>query len=125
MEVPRLGVESEIQLPAYTTATAMPDPRYICDLHHSSQQGRILNPRSKAGDRTRNLLGRFQLGCLVFLKIQLFTCSAPPGHFHGWYLLASLPTARLLVDPDQPTKIRIKVNPLASFTRVKPAMLNS
>ena len=25
-EVPRLGVESELQLPAYTTATATPDP---------------------------------------------------------------------------------------------------
>ena len=26
IKVPRLGVESELQLPAYTTATAMPDP---------------------------------------------------------------------------------------------------
>ena len=26
MEVPRLGVKSELQLPAYTTATAMLDP---------------------------------------------------------------------------------------------------
>ena len=26
MEVPRLGVKSELQLPAYTTAAAMPDP---------------------------------------------------------------------------------------------------
>ena len=26
MKGPRLGVESELQLPAYTTATAMPDP---------------------------------------------------------------------------------------------------
>ena len=26
MEVPKLGVESELQLPAYTTATATPDP---------------------------------------------------------------------------------------------------
>ena len=26
MEVPRLRVESELELPAYTTATAMPDP---------------------------------------------------------------------------------------------------
>ena len=29
MEVPRLGVKSELQLLAYTTATAMPDPTYI------------------------------------------------------------------------------------------------
>ena len=32
MEVPRLGVESELQLPAYTTATAMPDPSNVWDL---------------------------------------------------------------------------------------------
>ena len=38
MEVPRLGVESELQLPAYTTATATatPDLSLISDLHHSS-----------------------------------------------------------------------------------------
>ena len=48
MEVPRLGVESELQLPVYTTATAMPDPSRICNLHHSSQ---ILNPLSEARDR--------------------------------------------------------------------------
>ena len=32
MKIPRLGIESELQLPAYTTATAMPDPSHICDL---------------------------------------------------------------------------------------------
>ena len=31
MEVPRLGVKFELQLPAYTTATAMTDPSYICN----------------------------------------------------------------------------------------------
>ena len=36
MEVPRLGVELEIQLPAYTTATATPDPSGVCELHQSS-----------------------------------------------------------------------------------------
>ena len=53
MEVPRLGVELELQPLAYTTATAMPDPSHICDLHHSSCQCRVLNPLSKARDRTR------------------------------------------------------------------------
>ena len=33
MEVPRLRVESELQLPAYTTATAMWDLSCILDLH--------------------------------------------------------------------------------------------
>ena len=38
MEFPTLGVESELQLLAYSTATAMPDPSLICDLTtaHSS-----------------------------------------------------------------------------------------
>ena len=45
-EVPGLGVELELQLPACTTATAMQDPSYICDLRLSSQQCPILNPLS-------------------------------------------------------------------------------
>ena len=36
----------------HTTATAMPDPSRICDLHHSSQQCWILNPLSEARDGT-------------------------------------------------------------------------
>ena len=35
MEVPRLRVQSELQLPAYTTATATWDPSHLCDLHHN------------------------------------------------------------------------------------------
>ena len=54
MEVPRLGVQSELQLLA--TATAMPEPSCIFDLHHSSQQHQILNPLSKARERTHNLM---------------------------------------------------------------------
>ena len=50
MEVPRLGVELELLLPAYTTATATWDLSHICNLHHSSQQHRILNPLSRARD---------------------------------------------------------------------------
>jgi len=48
MEVPRLGVQSELLLPAYTRATEMPDPSRVCDLHHSSWQRRTLNSLSKA-----------------------------------------------------------------------------
>ena len=33
MEVPRLRVESELQLLVYATATAPPDPSRVCDLH--------------------------------------------------------------------------------------------
>ena len=50
MEVPRLGVESELEPLAYATATATQDPSHICDLHHSSWQCQIVNPLSKARD---------------------------------------------------------------------------
>ena len=56
MEVSKLGVESELWLPAYTTVTTMPDPSCVCDLHHSSQPRQILNPLSKARNRTCNLM---------------------------------------------------------------------
>ena len=50
--VSRLGVESELQLPAYTTATATPDTSHVCNLHHSSWQHQILNPLTEAKDQT-------------------------------------------------------------------------
>ena len=58
MEVPRLGVQSELQLPAYTTATAtaISDLSHVCNLHHSSRQRQILNPLSEARDRTSILM---------------------------------------------------------------------
>ena len=56
MEIPGLGVKSELQLPAYTTATATQDPSCICHLHHSSQQCQILNRLSRARDQTHILM---------------------------------------------------------------------
>ena len=53
MEVPRLGVRSELHLPATdATGTAMRDTSHVCNLHHSSQQPRSLNPLSEARDQT-------------------------------------------------------------------------
>ena len=49
MEVPRLGIQSELQLPAYTTAIAVPDLSHICKLHCSSWQQWILNPLARPG----------------------------------------------------------------------------
>ena len=60
-EVPRLGFESEVQLPAYTTTTATPDLSRSCDLLHSSRQRRIVNPLSEAGDRTCVLMDASQV----------------------------------------------------------------
>ena len=54
MGVPRLGVESELQLLVYTTA--VPELSHICNLHHSSQQHWILNSLSDARDQTRHLI---------------------------------------------------------------------
>jgi len=77
MEVPRLGVELELQLLAYTTTTTPPDLRRVCNLHYSSQQHWILNhssgkywildPLSKARDRTRNLMvpSRIRFCCIT------------------------------------------------------------
>ena len=56
MEVPRLGVELELPLPACTTATATLDPSLIFDLHHSSRQHWILNPLGEVRDGTHVLL---------------------------------------------------------------------
>jgi len=50
MEVPRLEVKSELQLPAYSTATATPDPSCFCNLHHSSWHCQTLKPLSEARD---------------------------------------------------------------------------
>ena len=51
-----LGVKSELQLPAYSTAIAKWDPSHICDLHHGPWQHQILNPLSEARDLTHILM---------------------------------------------------------------------
>ena len=48
-------------MPAYPTATATPDLSHVCDLDHSSRQHRILNPLSKARDRTPILMDTSQI----------------------------------------------------------------
>ena len=52
MEVTKLGVKSELQL----LATATQDPSCVCNLHCSSQQCQILNPLTRARDRTHILM---------------------------------------------------------------------
>ena len=61
MEVLGLGVKLELQLLAYAKAIASQDQSLICDLHHSSQQHRILNPPSKARDPTCVLMDTSQI----------------------------------------------------------------
>ena len=52
IEVPKLGVESELQLLAYITATVTPEPSCIYDPHRSLLQRQIPNPLSEARDET-------------------------------------------------------------------------
>ena len=55
MEVPRLGVQLELQLLAYATATATLNLNYVCDLCHSSWKHQICNPLSRARIQTHVL----------------------------------------------------------------------
>ena len=73
VEVPRLGIESELQLLAYITATATADLSclcdlrcsfHICDLQCSLWQRWILNPLSKARD----------LSCVLMYTSQIHFC---------------------------------------------------
>ena len=82
MEAPRLGVKSELQLLAYTTAAAMQVPSHMGDyFHHSSGQCQILNPLSKARDQIHNLMvpGQIPFCCAMtgtshFQKSCFFLC---------------------------------------------------
>ena len=56
MDVSRLGVKSELQLPVYTTGTATQDLSHVCNLHYSSWQCQILNLQSEARDGTLILM---------------------------------------------------------------------
>jgi len=64
MEVLRLGVQSELHLPAYAMATEMWGLSHVCDLHCNSGQHQILNPLSEARDQTCNMvISRIHFHC--------------------------------------------------------------
>ena len=77
MEVPRLGVKSELQLQALATATATRDPSSIYHLYHSSWQCQILNPLSWARDGTHILMHTSQV------HYHRATTGTPKGNFAG------------------------------------------
>ena len=56
MEVPRIGVKSELQLLAYTTTIATLDLSHVCNLHHGSQQLQIPDPLSEARNLAQILM---------------------------------------------------------------------
>ena len=76
MEIPRLGVELELQLQPPASlhhSHSNADLSHICDLHHSSQQCWIPHPVSKARDQTHILL---DTSCVCF------HCSTSGAHTH-------------------------------------------
>ena len=81
---------TELQLPAYTTATAMPDLSHICDLHHSLWQCQILNLLSEPRDWTCNLMVPSQIhfcwAMMGTLWISFFMLS-----FFGWFEILKIP----------------------------------
>ena len=56
MEVPGLGVELELQLPAYATPPVMADLNHICYLGCSLQHCQILNPVREVRTQTHNFM---------------------------------------------------------------------
>ena len=95
MEIPRLGVKLELQLPAYATAMATPDLSSIFNLCRSLQQHRILNPLSETRDRTCILT---MLGHYVGFLTHWATRGTPCNMFLIFPLL-SVPGGTILVTP--------------------------
>ena len=61
MQVSRLGVKMELQLPVYATGTAMLDPSHVCNLYHNSRQHQIHNLLREARDPTCGLMDASQI----------------------------------------------------------------
>lgn len=93
MEVPTLGVESELQLLVYIIATATQGPSCICDLHHSSWQCSILNPQSKIRDWTGILMDASWV-CYYWAMTGTPPPSTPPSFFGEKFKLCDLKIGR-------------------------------
>ena len=102
MEVPTIGSESELQVPAYTTTIATPYPGHVCNLHHSSQQCQILNPLNEARDLHPH---GYESG--------LFTLNYN-GNFQEWWLTLNLK----FTDVYSVKNRCISVNLLGTFLRI-------
>ena len=81
MEGPRLGVESGLQLPAYTTATALWDWSPVWDLHRISRQCWIPDPLNEAGDWSHILMDPSQV---CYCWATMGTLEVIIFKFHGY-----------------------------------------
>ena len=73
VEVPWLGVKSELYSLAYATATATPDPSWVCNLHYCSQHHWILNPLGEARDQTCVFMDTSQI-CFCWAMMKTLYC---------------------------------------------------
>ena len=89
MKVPGLGVDSELQLPAYTTEQHKIRATSACSLHHSSWQGQILNPPSK---------GRYQI-CIFMDTNWVYFHWTTMGIFHAFIHLKKKIMFNFTVNP--------------------------
>ena len=123
MEVPRLGVQSELQLPAYATGTAAQDPSQVFDVHQSSRQHQILNPQNEARDRTHNLMlpSWISFCCTTMGTPQFFLMATFMAYGSSWardWILdaaATYATAAATPDPLIVSKVGRGANPCVSF----------
>ena len=91
MEVPWLRVESELQIPFYTTASATWHPSCVCDINHSPWQCQIPNLLNKARDWTWTLMdGYYSCSLLLNLTGTPFYILYPPTSF--FFFFAHLPS---------------------------------
>ena len=85
-EVPRLGVELELWLPACITSRAatrhLPDPSHICHLNHSSRPPRLLSPIEQGQGSTLYPHGCYRWGLNLL---------SHKGNFLTWFWAAPLP----------------------------------
>ena len=79
-----LGIELELHLPAYATATAMQDPSHDCNVHHSSPQHQIPNPLSEARNQTHILMDTSQFSSVPQQELPtLFLYKRPVDYIYG------------------------------------------
>ena len=129
MEVPRLGVKSELQLLATATATATQDPSHVCDLYHSSRQRQIPVPQSDARDQTHILMdtSRIRFHCTIRGTPFPFILDKSP---HFWLFRES--RSHQIESPEFSIKTRQKLlwaspssskHPLLRWSRPSPLVL--
>ena len=90
VEVPRLEVQSELQLPGYTTATAMRNLSCTCNLYHSSPQCWILNLLSQAKDWTCIFMDTSQICTHCSTGTSVYVCFRCVVFFYLWMVLPKL-----------------------------------